>query len=363
MKPEYKKNILPAWLLSAVFAVSSLGCLISGFQLETESLFGIVFCCFLVTGLSGLCFASRSGCTVFFCLAAFLGGWIFREGSLILQIEAFLYRISLVYDRAYGFGCIRWSGEYLSDVPIQGALCLAVCLCALPLTFALVRRKNLILPLAVGLIPLFACMVVTDTLPGTLWMILLTVSLLLIVLPHTARRLSPRDGRRLTAMLLLPVLLFSLVMFALVPQNGYETQLADLRSAVTTWFSSLPFVVETPEGKLLISFNGDSEDLMNLTTVGPKNQLTYAVMDVVSTRTEHLYLRGQSFDTYDGTSWTASTEDELFGNWPSDGQVNAQGNITISLRSRRQYYFTPYYLSDMPQLVRGKVLNSNKEKE
>ena len=363
MKPEYKKNLLPAWLLSVAFAVSSLGCLISAFQLGPESLFGIIFWCSVITGLSCLCFASRTGCIVFLCLSAFLGGWFYREGSLVLEIEAFLYQISFVYDRAYGFGCIRWSGEYLGDVPIQGALILSACLCALPAAFALVRKKNLILPLTVGLIPLFACMVVTDTLPGIFWMILLTVSLLLILLPHTVRRLSPQDGRRLTAMLLLPILVFSLILFALVPQNGYETQLAELRKTVTTWFSSLPFVVETPDGKLLISFTGESEDVMNLTTVGPKNQLTYAVMDVVSTRTEHLYLRGQSFDTYDGTSWFASNEDELFGNWPTDGQLTPSGNVTISLRSRRQFYFTPYYLTDTPQLVRGKMLNPQKEKE
>lgn len=363
MKTETKRNLLIAWLLSVAFAVSSIGCLTSGFRLEPEGVLGIVLCCIAVTGLSCLCFSFRYGGIIFLCVTAFLGGWLYREGSLLLEIESLLYQISLVYDRGYGWGVIRWSKEYLGDVPINGALCLASCLCAVPAAFALIRKKNLILPLTVGLIPLFACMVVTDTIPGTLWMILLIVSLLLIILPQSVRRLSQKDGQRLTAMLLLPAMLFSLILFALIPQNGYEMQLEELRQAVTGWFSSLPFVLETPDGKLFISFTGEAEDHMNLSTVGPKNQLNYAVMDVISTRTEHLYLRGQSFDTYDGTSWFASNEDELFGNWPTDGQLTPSGNITISLRSRRKYYYTPYYISDMPQLARGKMPNSKREKE
>jgi len=364
VKRENLNNFLTAWILSVALAMGGVGCITSAFLLEPESLLSVFLTCLIVTGLSCLCFCLRGGIVIFLCAVAFFGGWLYREGSLVLETESFLFQISRVYHQGYGWGYIRWSNEYLGDVPIDGALRLASCLCAIPSAFALCRKKGLTIPVLIGLVPLFACMVVIDTIPGSAWLILLIVSLLMMILPNTVRLLNPRDGRRLTAILLLPVLLFSMLLFALVPQGSYESRLENLQQAVMSFITSLPFVQENPDGKLSISFAGDSQDHVNLESVGPRFTANYAVMDVIATSTGHLYLRGQSFDTYDGTSWIASDNADLPVHWPTDGQLSGSGiSVTVSTRSRRSFYYIPYYLREAPEILQGKVTNPGKEQE
>ena len=155
MKREKVWSGITAWLLSTAMAVGGIGCLTSAFLLETDMV-EIFFRCLFVTGISYLCFSSRGGTAFFLCAGAFLGGWLFREGSLLLSVESLLFQITWYYDQAYGFGVIRWSGEYLWDVLILNALSFCACLCAIPAAFALCRKKGLPLPVLIGLVPLFA---------------------------------------------------------------------------------------------------------------------------------------------------------------------------------------------------------------
>ena len=59
---------------------------------------------------------------------------------------------------------------------------------------------------------------------------------------------------------------------------------------------------------------------------GPRKLSDQPILDVISSKTQLLYLRGQSYDVYDGDSWRAS-EKETWSVWDPEGEV------TVAVRS------------------------------
>lgn len=369
MKGEKFLSGLTAWFLAVAAAMGGLACMTSGLKLESADIFSVLLVCAIFTAICCVFARFRRGGLVFLCLCVFLGSYLYREGTLPLQVESLVYKISQVYDRGYGWGVIRWSGLYLGDVPITQGLCLAACLISGVTAWALCRQKRLLLPLLLCLLPLFSCMVVTDSVPGVIPLLCLLIPVLLMVITNTVRRRSRADGIRLTAILLIPVLLASILLFAAVPQTDYEMQMTGLQQTMLSWFRGLPFVTESPDGFLFLSFDGTAEDEMNLSRIGPKTRLYYAVMDVVSDRSDVLYLRGQSFDSYNGTSWIASDYSEgqqwISSYWPDKTQLTPAGTVSISVRGYRSFRYMPYYPTGtdwMFQIHQGKLDNPDRLK-
>lgn len=361
MKIEKGFTCLSGIVLSLMAAAGGVGCLVTAFFLDSVpvSLLAWVFVLWAV--FACVCFSFRRGGLVLLAVSALVLGYLIREGTLVLELESLLYRISVIYNNAYNWGILRWSGAELTRVPVTGGLVL-VGVTIITLVSRTVCRQKMLLPAAAAaFLPLAACFVVTDTIPGNLWLFLLIGALGILLLTQAVRHRSAADGLRLTALLMIPVLLASMLLLRLAPRESYEQRANSLQQTLLSWVQKLPFVVETPSGELTVSIDGSTGSQVNLASVGPKTRMRYAVMDVVADTGQLLYLRGQSFDVYTGQSWEISeyaTGDDPF--WPT--AIMEAGTVRVTTRAPRSLRYIPYYLQrNQYTFANGTVANPGKE--
>lgn len=343
MKLEKGLTCLTGMILSLAAAVGGVGCLVSAFSLNPDNTavlgcffaFWAVFVC--------VCFSFRRGGLVLLAVSALLAGYLVRLGTVERELESLLHRISIFYNNAYGWGILRWSAADLTGTPVTGGLALVGAAVITPVGRTVCRRKMLFPSAVAAFLPLAACFVVTDTVPKEPWLFLLLAALGILLLTQAVRQRSAADGLRLTALLMIPVLLASALLLRLTPRESYELHVNSLQQTLLSWMQKLPFVAQTPSGDLVISIDGDTGSRVDLSSVGPKARMRYAVMDVVSDTGQLLYLRGQSFDVYTGLSWEASryaTGEDPY--WPS--ALTEAGSVHITTRAARPLRYIPYYL-------------------
>ncbi len=366
MKHEKYLSALVNCLLSVAIAMGGVGCMVTGLHLEVENMGGVFLACAITAALCCVSTFWRWGPLALLAVAALVGGYLWREGTLLLQLESTVYHISLMYDAAYGWGVADWTGTLMTGVPTDMGLGFIACLCAAVICLNLCVRGGAIVSALVGFLPLATCMVVTDSVPDAKYLFLLLTAQLLMIITNTVRRRSRADGMRLTALLLIPAVLATTLVFHAAPQDGYQASLTDVREQLFDWLRSLPFVAEAPNGQLVLGFDEIIEDKVDLSGVGPKNQYHYDVMDVISDAGGTLYLRGQSFDVYDGTSWEASDNDgyDALG-WPDADQLVSAGTVTVTTRSAKALRYMPYYPAGtdwQAEFSQGKLKNPGREK-
>ena len=343
MKREKWLSCLVGILLASGIAFAGVGCLTTAFQLPWADLAQVFMICLLAATVACVCFSFRYGGFFLMAILALLMGYLIREGTFQLETEALIYQISEFYDSGYGWGLFEGSGHQLKGQDVTGGLALIGVSVALVVSWVVCCRKWSVFAILAGLLPLAACCVVTDTVPdvGYLWLLLAGFGLLLLT--QNVRRRSAGDGMRLTALLLVPVMLASTILFALNPEEDYELQANNWQQTVLSWLKDLPIVVQDPDGNFKVSIDGTISSQVNLLNVGPKAKLRNPVMDVVSDRSEKLYLRGQVFDTYDGVSWSiseVSTGKDLY--WPSQDLVSG-GTVTVETILKHSFLYAPYY--------------------
>lgn len=343
MKLDKWLSCLTGVVLSVMVALGGIGCLVTAFHLGTADLTTVGLLCTVCAAIVCICFSVRYGGFVLMAGLALLGGYLAREGTVERELEALLYQITKFYDSGYGWGIVGWSGMPLDGHEVTGGLLLLAVLITMVVSWVVCHRRWAVFAILAGVLPLAACCVVTDTVPDVEYLLVLISGFVLLLLTQNVRRRSEREGVRLTALLLVPVLLASTLLFWLMPEDEYEIQANTLQQTVLSWFNGLPFVVQKPDGDLTVSIDGTVASEVNLANVGPKARLQYAVMDVVSDRSEVLYLRGQAFDVYDGKTWTiseaASGEDRY---WPEINMADG-GTVSIETRLTRQCLYAPYY--------------------
>ncbi len=341
MKHEKLLNALLAAILAFALAYAGIGCLVSACNLNADmTLLGWAFALTAILCVA-LLLLRRSG-TILLAGSALILGYFLQNGRLLAELERFAYVISRPWYAAYGWRLLKWADGPESQ-EVTFALALMGCLTVLAAAWVISRRKNLFFVLLPAILPLSLCFVVTDTVPEVTWLFWFALPLFLLLMTHGVRKRSAVDGLRLTAILLIPVFLASVVLFAALPQSGYERQLSDLQQTVLSWMQGLPFVVQNPGGHLSISPDGTISRTIDLSTVGPRRLPRYTVMDVVSDRFELLYLRGQAMDVYDGSYWTVLTGDipeDIY--WPVNGLVS-DGSLSVQIRTSQTVLYFPYY--------------------
>ena len=360
MKHEKFLSFLFGTLLSFGIALSGIFCMITGLGVFPDDEQMLVLICAAAAVISCICFSFRHGGAVLLASAALLLGFWIREGTLLLQIESLLYQITRLYDRGYGWGYICWSEEPPTDVSLTGGLVVAAIFVILAVSWVMIRKKNELFALIAGFLPLASCIVVTDTIPDEKPLFWLIACLVTLLLTHPVRRKNPAGAIRLTAILLIPVLLLCSLLFAVIPQATFGSQMSQLQLQLIDWFNDLPFIPGYGP-----SVDGLPADSMNLAAVGPKLEQKYATMDVRSEHTQTLYLRAQSFDTYNGLSWTASPSSTgIDPYWPSI-DLERMGKVQISTRSQHPQIYFPYYISTDDwdyDFVNGKYENAGGER-
>ena len=359
MKHEKKLSCLIGGTLAFVVALAGIGCIDSAFGLHADMerlgwylvLWGL---------FSSFCFYFRRGGTVFLCACAILLGFSLREGTLEQEIESFLFHISSFYDGGYQCGVIYWTTYELKQIPVDGGLFVIAAAIQSVLTLTLCRRKNELPALLAAVVPLGICLVVTDTIPSEAWLFLLLSSLALLLLTHPVRKNRAADGIRLSAMLLIPVFLASIVLFALTPQDTYGDRMNALQQLLSSLYQ------QTPDDVLPGTTPGQAPSMTNkvdLSAIAEKESSERVVLEVIAEKMQTLYLRAQSYDTYDGTSWSTSqysTGTDPY--WPTEGLQNV-GYVRISTKMKQEHMLLPYYIAADDweyAFVDGKIPNEDR---
>ncbi len=306
-------------------------------------------------------------------MAAAVLGVLFATG-MRHELHELAYRISVFYDKAYGWGVLpklidaegafQSSVSYITIVPpeITGGLVTVCALVVLAVNWALCGKRPAAMAVAAGFLPLMVCCVVTDTVPDEKYLFPLLAGLALVMLTGMVRRNNEKEGARLTAIVMVPVLLASMLLSYLLPREGYEQQSEAVLQTMLSWVQDLPFVTMRPDGKLELSVIAEAPENVNLAAAGPLEQGRYPVMDVVSTVSQRLYLRGQSFDTYTGKGWHNSVKSTGVDTaWPQKGRD--EGLVTIRTRSKLGYRYMPYYTKGDRVFEKGTVVNPDGEQE
>ena len=354
MKGEKRLSCLMGATLAFVMAVAGLGCIETAFGLTGLIHKPGMILCLAVCGLvfSAIISLPNGGKWLLACLII-LPGLVLGWENAMLQLESLLNKLTQMYDLGYGWGVINWSGKVLTDTPVTWGMILVGAVIEACVAWVVCRRKWVALGMVAGFLPLAACCVVTDTVPAQGYLYLLLSCQLLLLLPCLVRRRRAADGIRLTAVLLVPVLVVMLVLFGAVTPEKFETQSAGIRQELNYWLQKLPFDISGPNGNLDMQVNGFQMDRVELTDIGPKTKHVYAVMDVVASTTDTLYLRGQAMDNYNGTSWTVNegvSRSDPF--WPKNG-LKAAGKVEISTRVAYPVKYMPYYSAEAVSVHSG----------
>lgn len=334
MKLKRWLSCLQSAVLACLLGCSSVACLISGFSLQAD-MGELVLWCAGIAILASLCMTAKLALLPLGGLAL-LCGYLWYRGILSLSVEALLNRISTVYDSGYGIGVVSWSGLPLKDADMTPALCAIATVTVLLTARAVCRGRRAVLPVIFGLLPLCACLVVTDTVPAERHLYLLFCTLGVLMLSQTTRRKDAAQGNRLALLAVIPTALAVALLFWMNPQASYSKQqqaqelLQTAQDALSDQIAQAGTLVSSRE---------------NLAAMGALSNPHLPVMDVKADQGGTLYLREQVFDTYDGKQWTVSDQYADMTNTGLDG-MRLAGKVQITTRYTFPNLYVPYYTKD-----------------
>ncbi len=272
-------------------------------------------------------------------MAAPVAGYLWYSGKLPGSLEWLVYYLSCSYDRAYGTGVLYWSSQPPTAGDGTVALCAMGCVIAFVAAWTVCRRKPAVFAVILAALPLAACFVVTDRVPGTGYLYLLLLGMLVLLLSNLTRRKDLKKGNLLTVLVTVPVAICLLVLFWAVPQSTYQGQdRADkILQTVQQW-------VQTTGEQVGIGGSG-LDQTVELDTVGRLVQTHTPVMTVQVEQGGTLYLRQQGFQMYDGTSWYNEHGNDIYA-WTHWDQLQQNGVVEITTRTQHLMKFVPYYAQE-----------------
>ena len=352
-------------LLAVALSLASVLCLVTAFDLQLPNM-PILLAAFTLVSTAAA-FGFRNKWTSLGILTAITLGliWLWRDGEAIRQFAGLLESLSTTYDKAYRCGVLRFgdtSPDTLWPTLLWGSLIALVT--ALTVSKALTSWGAI----SVAFIPMMLCLVVTDTVPDTGYVMLWIFCLVLLMITSWARRNSPQQGNRLLAIALIPTALAVFVLFALNPQESYVNHSAEIRTQLQQLLqefqesfqfdpSDLPGIEADPVG--IGSANPSSVDLRQQ---GPLSQIEYPVMQVRASRSGTLYLRGRSYDSYSGTGWLATgrTGESFPG---TATPVTQTGTVEVHTLQALDALYLPYYPMVSFGMYSGQVPNPEQHME
>ena len=341
--------------LAFLIGYGAVGCMISGFELPMEDGSRTVLICAAASVFCAAAFSLKWGGGLVLGALTLSAGILWHRGNGMQPLLGVVQYIFSVYESAYGWGFSRLAGlslgAWTADIPM---VCLGVLLSA-AITWSVCRRVWPVFPAAVSLLPLCACMVVTDTVPEEKYLFCLILGLVLLLITGRVRMHSASQGNRLTAMAALPAALALLALFLAFPQASYVNRSEATREAILSWFRSIPEKVErTAQDIAAPSAPSDQPERVALASLGRRTESPASVMEVTADVGGTLYLRGQDYDVYDAMSWTSTgSRAEGFSLSGED-----YGNVSIRTAGSQPLLYLPYYPGEGTTLVGGKLDNT-----
>lgn len=346
-------TFLIAWVLSSCLSGAAVLCVTTGFDLhpvQPELLAG--FCCG-VSFWGSIFFLSSHGIPLFGIASSFLWGFVWLVKFPARQFLYLIQHICQVYGTAYGWGYPAWVSEPQSvTLPLMFLGHLA----AGAVSFWGCQGKRAGFALGFTLFPLLLCLVVTDTIPNTLFLFLILTGCAIIILTAGVRKQNISQGNRLTVAVTLPIAAAMGLILILVPQKDYESQAQLLRQQVVSWVQQIPRQLNSGLCALSDSIEASRESTVSLSKLGKARLSTGQVMTVTAQHSGILYLRGQDYDHYTGTGWISTTQrSEVL---PSAQRANS--TVTIHTRRIQDILYIPCGCAQAFLLSGGRVPNSQK---
>ena len=290
---------------------------------------------------SALCYSLPCGALPPGVLALILG-YLWRAQLLTNSVEALLNRLTRKYDLAYHWGIIRWGMRTADEMEptMVTVLCLLAAVVAMFTAWSVCRKKPILPSMLTAVLCFGTCVVVTDTVPATAWIFLFFFSTLLLILTASVRRQDHRQANRLTLTAAIPVALVLLVVLGLNPRSSYRGQ--NTANEITDALRATPLVEQLMEwaGLQQLEVPNGNINGVDLTTVGPRNSTNAKVMEVTSSYSGTIYLRGRVMDDYDGKNWTSSGNDYASLKWPV---LSGKETVSVSTRFAHRSLYVPYY--------------------
>lgn len=341
-----RRNLIraEALVLSLVGAWSAVACLCSAFSIPVQWL--PMLTVWLLTDF--MCIA---------CLSFRRGGWVLlglNAGTLAAVWFAKLLKAPLysllgtilqVYHSAYGFGvpdALRtatgtpdFALGFLGAVVVQ-------CVC-----IGVYYSRCTVFGGGALLIPLSACLVVTDTVPSTGSLFALLLCLVLLLLTDSVRIENREQASHLLLGALLPVALALVLLFRLVPQETFQNTTQALRLRVLNSLQEMQERIYS--GNIPLSPFSQTRDMQDLSSLGspPDDKTLIASLTVEQGNT--VYLRVKDFDRYNGVSWVSThTRQETLA-----GTGESLGTIVVMEHQPQQGRLLPAYPSGEILLTGG----------
>ena len=348
-------------ILSFLLGMASLSCLVTGVRFSSVSLGVLGMVCGAVAIFASVCFSWKYTRLLIVALLVVGIGYLWRSQLFIHGLEAVAYRLSSLYNAAYGWRILLWHDPEELEVLLPAFIYLLGGGITLITAWIVVRGHSSILALIPAVLPIMCCFVVTDTLPKLLWLLLFFAVTALLMITSTTRQEDVNHGAYLTAMIIIPVFAAVTALFYCIPQNGYNLQ--QLAQTITNLFFRETVIQETWEdvtGQSAVVGSSVDGSRVDLTRVGYRQISRSEIMRVNSRYNGIMYLRGRALDGYTGLEWyDTETDPEL--PWPSADQLESVGEVVITTRYAHRMMYLPYYATsiDLDLVARG-VENTKK---
>ena len=346
-------TFLIAWPLSSCLSAAAVLCLTTGFDLrQTQPELLILFCCG-VSFVGSVFFLFSHGIPLFFIVSSFLWGFLWLFSFPAREFLYLIQHICQVYDTAYGWGSPTWVSDSQNvTLPLMFLGHLA----AAAVSLWVCRGKQVRFALFFTLLPLFLCLVVTDTIPSTLSLFLILSGCAIIILTAEVRKRNIVQGNRLTAAITFPIAAVMALILILVPQKDYENHTRILRQQILSMVQHVPQKLNSGISVLSDTIVSARASSVNLAKLGTAKRSTAQVMTVTAQHSGILYLRGQDYDQYTGTGWVSTVQrSELL---PSVQAANS--TVTIRTRRLQNILYIPCNAAQTFPLSGGRVLNTEK---
>ncbi len=342
---KLEKWITAGWslLLSFFMSFAAVMCMVTAFNMGVD-----------ITALTLSCLVAAVACTIAYSLplgllpagvGAVWLGYLWRSDSLMLSLEAFLNRLSRQYNRAYGWEIIRWGHRVADEMEptILLTLCILGVLIAMAVSWSVCRRKTILPGALLSVLCGATCFVVTDTVPDTIYLYFLMVSLTSLLLTGRVRKQDAKQGNSLSLLAVPATALAFLILLAAVPKSTYHGQETAQKLTEMVLKSDPLQILMGKENSNIVT--GVAAGGVDLSSVGNRSESEAQVMTVTADFNGTLYLRSRAMCLYDGISWSNEEDSSLWKllRWPEQDMA-VLGQVQITTRYAHWMLYTPYYI-------------------
>lgn len=358
MKQDKLRTFLVSAAVASLVALGGAGCLVTGCGLKLDRGAWVTAAIVLTSVACAACFPRRRGGLGILCVTAVLAGYLWHQGTAGEQIRQLIFRVSHIYDSAYGWGVLHLTGRGWDQGSADFPVAILGCAAAMGTCWAMCRRKSSAWGLIPGLLPLGLCMVVTDTVPDAADLMTLLGGVTLLLLTGSVRKESAAQGSRLALRAAIPAAAFLALLALAIPKEGYVNHSQEVRETILRLVSDVPKGFQQTMDGLTGAVTAGQEKV-DLSALGPQGSQKLPILEVSWDRGGTVYLRGQDYDRYTGTGWE-STPDRV-ESFSGTGEFSGEVGIR-TLAGSYGILYLPYYPGAAFPLSGGKCANTDRER-